>query len=86
MIASLEGPSLLTNDKRVVIQIMCADGNTFEMPVVEGLSVSNFMGQVKANGCVGTDNWFVVYDAILWAVRVVYTGQSVVSTEGMARN
>lgn len=82
MIASLE--DLSQTDSRSFVQIMTVDGNTFELPATPDLNISNFMGNVKARGYVGNENWFVVYDAIIWAVKVTYTGAASPTT-GMTR-
>lgn len=71
--------------RRTFIQVMCADGNCFEIPATDDVDVSNFMSGVKARGYIGTGNWFVVYEAILWAAKVVYTASGVSSVEGMVK-
>lgn len=82
MTASLDVPSL--SSKRTFLRVTCVDGNQFEMPAVEHIDVTQFMAGVKANGFLGTPTWFVVYDSIIWAVKITYMGQDV-STEGMVK-
>lgn len=83
MTASLE--DLSQTSKRTAVRFTCVDGNQFEMPAVDNIDVSAFMCGVKANGWIGTPDWFLVYDAIVWATKVVYVGSTAVSVEGMVK-
>lgn len=82
MNVSLEDQSLVSI--RTAVRITCVDGNQFEMPAVDNIDVANFMAGVKGVGWIGNQHWFVVYDAILWATKVVYRGEAV-NVEGMVR-
>lgn len=64
---------------------MSVDGNSFELPATDNVNVANFMGTIKTRGGVGTEHWYLVYDAILWAVRVEYHAEVASPVEGMVR-
>lgn len=83
MNASLEDLSQV--NVRTGIRITCVDGNQFEMPVPNNTDVTQFMGGVKGNGFIGCQHWYVNYDAIIWAVRVVYHDNNVAHVEGMTK-
>lgn len=76
MNASLDAPSLKSTDYRTFIRVCCADGNQFELPAVNGIDVGAFMASIKAHGFIGHANWFVHYDAIVWAIKVIYRDDS----------
>lgn len=83
MNASLEDLSL--SSRRVFVQIMTLDGNTFDMPATEDVHIANFMGGVKSRGGVGNENWYVPYGSILWVAKIQYNAVGAASVDGMVR-
>lgn len=83
MIASLD--DLSQTSKRTFIQIMSVDGNMFDLPATDDINVSMFMASAKARGCVGNENWYIVYDAILWVAKIQYNAAGAASVEGMVK-
>lgn len=82
MTASLDAPSL--SSKRTFLRIATVDGNFFTLPAVDDIDVTNFMSGVKANQWLGTPDWFMPYEAILWVVKVIHAGDAM-NTEGMVK-
>lgn len=83
MIANLE--DLSQSNKRTFVHIMSVDGNSFELPATDDINVANFMGTIKTRGGVGNENWYLVYDAILWICKVQYNAAVASPVEGMVR-